>query len=137
MITYVILLLSSRWRGYSSWNMDDKNNNLLSNIIIYSCMQKHVYDLEMVSFVALVHPIQPPSKHTWQQFACFRLNLFCCCRCGSKSTLSNKSEKTPILSVCKKLWMPSSLSLNLAPYNLYQMRYNKIGSCPLKRQLCE
>ena len=40
-----------------------------------------------------------------QQFTCFILKLLCCHRCNSKSTFSNESDTTPLLSICKKLWM--------------------------------
>ena len=62
-----------------------------------------------------------------KQFTCFILNLSCCHKCSSKSTFSNKSDTTPPLVICKKLEMPSSMSLNLAPYILPQMRYGRLA----------
>ena len=56
-----------------------------------------------------------PHSDAKQQFTYFRSKLFCYCRCSSKSTFNNKSSTTPHLLVCKKLWTPSSLSLNLTP----------------------
>ena len=40
--------------------------------------------------------------------------LFCRRRCIFKSTFSNKSDPMSLFSIYKKLWTPSSLSLNLA-----------------------
>ena len=63
-----------------------------------------------------------PHSDVRQQFTCFTLNLFCYRKCSSKLTFNNESDTTPLLSVCKKLWTPSSLSLNIAPSILPQMR---------------
>ena len=53
-----------------------------------------------------------PHNDVRQQFTCFKSKLFCCCKCNSKSTFSNKSDTSPLLLVCKKLWAPSSLSIS-------------------------
>ena len=68
-----------------------------------------------------------PYSDARQQFTCFRLKLVCYCRCSYKATFSNKSDKMPLFSVCKKLWTPLSLSLNLAPYILPQIRYRRLA----------
>ena len=65
-----------------------------------------------------------PHDDVTQQFTCFRLKLFCCRKHNLKLFMSNKSDTRPFALVCKKLWTPSFLSLNLAPYILPQMRYN-------------
>ena len=59
-----------------------------------------------------------PHNDVKQQFMGFRSKLFCYRRCSSKWTFSCKSDTRPFLSIYKKLWTPSSLSLNLAPYVL-------------------
>lgn len=51
-----------------------------------------------------------------QQFTSFKTKLFCCVRCSSKSTFNNKNNTTLLFFIYKKLWTPSSLSLNLTPY---------------------
>ena len=56
-----------------------------------------------------------PYNDVKQQFTCLRSKLFCCCICNSKLTFSNKNDTMPLLLTCKKLWTPSSLSLNVAP----------------------
>ena len=72
-----------------------------------------------------------------QQFTCVHIGVFFFyCRCSSKSTFNNGSDTMPLLSVCKKLWITSSLSFNLTPCILPHVRYKKNGSCPLKWQLC-
>jgi hypothetical protein len=61
-----------------------------------------------------------------QQSTCSKSKLFCCHKFSSNMTFSNKDDMTPLLSVCKKLWTPSSLSLNLAPYILPHTCYKKL-----------
>jgi hypothetical protein len=68
-----------------------------------------------------------PHSDVKQQFTCFTSKLFCCCMCNSKSTFNNKSDTTLFLAVCKKLWSPSSLFCNPAPYVLPQMRYRRLA----------
>jgi hypothetical protein len=113
---------------FQSWKVQ------FSYLWVTSGVREHVFDSETTSFVALVHPIQHLLKHASQWFlttnTCFKSKLFCCHRFNSKLTFSNKSDIMPLLSVCKKLWRPSSLSLNLAQHpslDALQM----IGSCPL------
>ena len=52
--------------------------------------------------------------------------IFFCCKCNSKSTFNNKSDTTPLLLVYKKLWTPTSLFLNLAPYIVLKIRYIRL-----------
>ena len=59
-----------------------------------------------------------PHSNVIQQFICFKSKLFCCRICNSKSTFSNRCDTTPLLLISKKLWTPSSLCFNLAPYIL-------------------
>ena len=68
-----------------------------------------------------------PHNDVSQQFTCFRSKLFCCHMCNSKSTFIIKSDTTLLLLVYQKLWMPSSLFLNLAPYILPQIRYRRLA----------
>ena len=57
----------------------------------------------------------------------FLSNLFCYRKCDFKSTFGYESNTTPLLSVCKKLWTPSSLYLNLTPCVLHHMRYIRLA----------
>ena len=68
-----------------------------------------------------------PHSDVRQQFTCFKSKLFCCCKWSSNSTFSSKSYTTPLLLVCKKLWMPSFLSLSMASYILPHMRYKRLA----------
>ena len=68
-----------------------------------------------------------PHSDVRLQFTCFKSKLFCCRTCSSKSTFSNKSDTMLLLWVCKKLWMPSSLSFNLAPCILPRMCYKRLA----------
>ena len=72
-----------------------------------------------------------PYNDVRQQFTCFRSKLFRCGIINFKSTFGNKIDTTPLLSVCKKLWTPSFLSLNLAPYIHPHMRYKKLDHAHL------
>ena len=51
-------------------------------------------------------------------FISFRPNMFCCCRCNSKLTFSNRIDTMPLLSVYKKFKTPFYLSFNLVLYIL-------------------
>ena len=68
-----------------------------------------------------------PYSDVKQEFTCLKSKSSCCHICNSKSTFSNKSDTMPLLLVYKKLWMPSSLSLNLAPYIIPQMHYRRLA----------
>ena len=74
-----------------------------------------------------------------QQFTSFRSKLFCCRRCSSKSTFGNKSDTTPNGS---SLGLQEALDTLLfvsqtRPLHPSSDVLQKIGSCPLKRQLCK
>ena len=116
-----LLSLSHHWKSCVS-NHQWFNSHTFEQT---SSVREHVYGLETTSFVALVHLIQPISKHASQQIQQCQTTIYIF---QSKVVLLSKMQfqvdlqyqewPTPLLSICKKVWTPPSLSLNLAPYIL-------------------
>jgi hypothetical protein len=73
------------------------------------------------------HSQSTPYNDVKQQFTCFVSKMFCCHKSNSKSTFNYKSDTMPLVSVCKKPWMPSYLSLNLTPNIFPQMCYKRLA----------
>jgi hypothetical protein len=67
-----------------------------------------------------------PHNNVRQQFTCLRSKLFVANAAPSWPSVTRVINTRPLLSICKKLWMPPPLSLNLAPYIVPQMSYRRL-----------
>jgi hypothetical protein len=96
---------------YDLWFCHDNIEHCVSSdkkkkkmyLMLYLCTQSNVSQ-------------SSPQSNVKQQFKCLISKLFWCRRCRSKSTFNTESDTMPLLPIYKKLWTPSSLSLNLTSF---------------------
>ena len=127
-LSWTYLSLSRHWKSRVS-------NHQCSNYRTFektSSMWEHVYNtkkwIPLLRLCTQSNLSQSmPYSDVRQQYTCFKSKLFWCHKCSSKSIFNIKSDTWPLLLVCKKLWTPSSLSLNLATYILPQMCYRRLA----------